>query len=388
MLKREGSRAPAGPDGEGSSDFCIVDTPRERRLSHVERLTLVGGAELARAIERMSRQLSQRPALSAFENLDTLDLFLARSFYYANHYREQPHRFFPHPPPPQDVRETRIHGLGDGEIIDLEFTSGYVPQHPAFLATYAREEENQTVHARMWRHHTAARSTIIAVHGWSMGDQRANSLAFLPGLFYQFGIDILLVELPYHGHRRPAAVTSKFLFPGTDLLRTNEGIGQVISDLRQLRMHLERSGAVNIGSMGLSLGGYCTSLWTALDSLAFSVPIVPLVSMADLGWSFLRERHSAEVLRKVGLTRSALRDVFAVHSPLSYPPVRDPESILLVGARHDTVIPPAHLKALWHHWGEPPIVWRNGGHDAHCRDQEAFDTIVRFLSRRGFAKVE
>lgn len=293
-----------------SSDYCLVDTPRSRRLSQMERLTLLGGADLERAIEMFARQLSKPPPLGKISKIDRDQITLAHSFYGSALWREQPHRFFVRPTQCPNVAETLIHGLRDGEVVDLEFASVYKPAHPAFLSTAARESENATVHARWWRHSSTPRATMVAVHGWTMGDQRINSLAFLPGLFYGLGIDVVLVEMPYHGRRRPQSLGSELVFPGADLIRTNEGLGQMISDLRELRMYLENRGAQDIGSIGMSLGGYCSALWAALDGLAFCIPIVPLVSMADLSWKMLRETRSAPQLAKLGVTRMILRETF------------------------------------------------------------------------------
>src|SRR5690606_16302287 len=97
-------------------------------------------------------------------------------------------------------------------------------------AAWSTWPENREVRIRWWRHRNRPQAVVIAIHGWSMGDQRINSLAFMPGALYQKNIDVAIIELPFHGRRRPAKVPkSRSLFPCADLAQTNEGILQTIS---------------------------------------------------------------------------------------------------------------------------------------------------------------
>ena len=360
-------------------DFCLIDTPPERRLSALERLTLTGGEELERAFHWIARQFTKITESSLRGNIDIPHLKSAAEFY--SRWKDSPASVFVPPPPPHAVIESAVHGLRDGEILDLSFESAYVPQCEEFKATAEKFPENRSVYARWWKHHAVPRATIVAVHAWSMGDQRVNSLAFVPGYFFKRGFDVVLIELPYHGRRAPTGGESgALLFPDTDPTRTNEAMGQSISDLRQLADYLRSKGRTSIGCVGVSLGAYLGALWASLDKLEFCISVVPFVSMADFAWDLVRrEKQTLAALSKGGITRALLRDTFALHSPLSHQPKLPRDRMLILAGLADDVVPRAHTRRLWEHWGRPKMRWFRGGHAAHFKKSDAFKEIDSFL---------
>lgn len=372
------------------ADFCVLDSSPENRLSQFERLTLTGGAELDRALAWISKQFG---AFSYQHRLAALDLerfFEAARFYtdpaQAQGWGKQAGRFFVKPETPPNVRETKFHGLRDGEIVDLSFPSTYQPQNPAFTQAYAECTANQTVFARMWRHHGEARPTIVAIHGWTMGDQRVNSLAFMPGFFYQLGFDVALIELPYHGRRKPKneGDLNGFLFPSIDVVRTNEAMGQVVSDLRNLSLHLQSRGVRDIGCMGMSLGAYVGSLWAALDRLAFCIPIVPMVSMAEVAWEIVTRDENFNALRDAGMTLDLLHEIYQVHCPLTHTPQTEKNRVLIIAGIGDKIVPPRQPRLLWEHWKRPHLLWFRGGHVAQFKRSKAFAEVVQFFEALGY----
>lgn len=364
------------------ADYCPLGAAPEHRLSQFERLTLTGGRDLEKALAFIARQI----AGFSFHDftLPALQEIPARSAWYREgEFRRSPAYFFT-PPGRPSVRETLVHGLRDGAILDLSFPSEYRSRHPQTLPMVP---ENEVVHARLWQHRDPAPATVVALHGWTMGDQRLNSLAFLPGIFYRLGLDVVLVELPFHGRRRPAVSSAEglngFVFPSPDIVRTNEALGQAISDLRALRLHLEARGAREVGWMGMSLGAYVGALWSGLDESAFAVPIVPLVSMAEVAWDMIT-RSPAFTEAPPDFDVELLRDAFAVHCPLSYPARLPRERALLIAGIGDQIVPSRQPKLLWDHWRRPRIQWLSGGHEALFQRSRAFIQVVRFFEDLGY----
>lgn len=376
------------------ADFCIVDSSPENRLSQFERLTLTGGAELDRALAWISKQFGSFSYQHRLETLDVERFFDAARFYtdpsHIHDWSKTPSRYFVKPEQVPVVRETTFHGLSDGEVVDLSFKSTYQPQNAAFHEEYSTCLANQTVFARMWRHHGVARPTIIAIHGWTMGDQRVNSLAFMPGFFYQLGFDVALIELPYHGRRRPktGADLNGFLFPSIDVVRTNEAMAQVISDLRNLSLYLQSRGVREVGCMGMSLGAYVGSLWAALDKVAFCIPIVPMVSMAEVAWEIITRDPSFVALREAGLSLDLLHDIYKVHCPLSYAPQTEKNRVLIIAGIGDKIVPPRQPRLLWEHWKRPHLLWFRGGHVAQFKRSKAFSEVVQFFDGLGLTAAQ
>lgn len=365
------------------TDYCIIGGPSEARLSDVERLTLMGGAGLERVLRIASKQFIQGHKLPKIGRLEKEILEEAIQFYDPQRWPDQ--SFFPMPRPPFCERVISFHGFADGRVMDIEFNSPFRPHHPAARRYFARHKENRTAHARLWRHDQEPLATVLAIHGWTMGDQRLNSLAFLPGLLYRLGFDVAIVELPFHG-RRARGGTREMVFPSVNVIRTNEGIAQAIADIRALSSILRTDRATPIGWVGISMGAYLGTLWSMLDPTAFAIPTVPLVSMSEFAWELLRSNIAEDALLSAGVTLERMRQVFAIHDPLRYSPKIDPSRVLILGGINDEMIPAHHVHLLHEHLGHPALRWCEGGHKASFEGSAIFKETVQFLEGLGFLK--
>jgi pimeloyl-ACP methyl ester carboxylesterase len=359
----------------------MVGSKPEHRLSQFERLTLTGGRELDRALLHVGRQMTLFSAESG------LTPFSANSF-------QEAVRFYGESAP--DLREQLrsggararyelypVHGLYDGVVTDVRFESAFQTSHPLARELYDRHPENATVNARWWRHREPPTATVVAVHGWTMGDQRLNSLAFLPGVLYRLGLDVVLFELPFHGRRRRGE--EPVVFPSTDIVATNEAMVQSMFDLRSLHSILEAEGAREVGAIGMSLGAYVAAVWASVERLAFCVPVVPLVSMSDLAWRVV-EANPRLNANGAGVTRDVLEDLFRHHAPLALHPETPGDRALIVASRNDAVVPVDQPERLHAHWNGARLVWVEGGHEALFQRSSAFREVVGFLTGRGFIK--
>jgi hypothetical protein len=378
------------PKDDDQSDFCVVGSAPEHRLSQFERLTLTGGRELDRALAHIGRHVLLFSSDESLAPFDPVEVARVASVYDGPGGVADLERFFPSPRGGGGVIETTVHGLRNGEILDLSFPSGYVPRDRVVAAMFQAHPHNEIVHARWWRHHGGAPATIVAVHGWTMGDQRLNSLAFLPGMFFRLGLDVVLFELPFHGRRRGtgSAVASPtgFLFPSTDLALTNEAMFQAVADLRLLKRYLGERGAHGIGTIGMSLGAYVGALWSACDDLAFAIPVVPLVSMGELAWEIV-SRNPRFKAREAGVTPELLGRVLGVHCPLTYPARIPTDRALILAALGDHLVPRHQPERLWEHWGRPTLEWVSGGHDTLFQRSVAGVQVARFFDRLGSIKL-
>jgi pimeloyl-ACP methyl ester carboxylesterase len=275
-----------------------------------------------------------------------------------------------------------IHGFPLGGVYDLEFHSTFPAAEWVHDREYNTLINNQTSYVRFWEHESKddSRRTIVAIHGWTMGDQRVNSLAFLPGLFFSLGFNVALVELPFHGRRRGAGSDESLpLFPSADPVRTCVAMAHAIHDLRTLARFLSSRGHNRLSCMGMSLGAYVGLLWCSLDEVEKGVFMVPLVSMGDMAWELVRLKHREEGDIPRGLTRALLRDLFADHYPLTHEPATAQGSILVVGGRGDHLVPKNQISLLRERWPRAKIEWASGGHAAPAQRGECFESVRNFL---------
>ncbi|MCB0333523.1 MAG: alpha/beta hydrolase family protein [Bdellovibrionales bacterium] len=371
--------------GKKEGSFCFLDTSDEYRLSTFERLTLTGGGELERAIRWLSSQFGKLPVGDPTIDFNRKLFEQSYQFYTSQRWMNSPEDFFVSPTEAPTVSERCLHKLADGEVVDLEYASQYRVQFRPYASTFKKFKENGRVHVRLWRHRERARCTVVAIHGWTMGDQRLNSLAFLPGMFYNRGLDVALIELPFHGRRKPkVSVAGELLFPSANIARTNESMGQVISDLRQLHLYLKESGTNDIGLVGMSLGAYIAALWCSLGFLDFCIPVVPLVSLAEVAWDVLHEFDRFSLFERAGISLEVLEQVYHIHSPLAHHPKISPRRVLILAGLGDSIVPPGQPKLLWQHWGMPTLYWMRGGHVAQLQRSRGYKEIVAFLGRLGY----
>jgi hypothetical protein len=285
-------------------------------------------------------------------------------------------------PPPGGVRVMRHRPLPPhfpargGTCEDLRFESPFEPASPSERGPYLAHRRNRTAHARFWRHHGAPRPALVAIHGFSADPYWLNEWFFDLPSFYRMGFDVLLVTLPFHGRRREplAPFSGHGFFAG--LQRMNEAFAQTVHDLRVFDRFLRADhGSPAVGVTGVSLGGYTAALYAALEpGLAFSVPNVPLVSVADLvlEWRPLGPVVRA-LLRRSGRRLADVRRFLAVHSPLTWPAAIPRERLMVIGGAGDRMAPPKHARLLWDHWGRPRVHWFRGSHLLHLdrRDYQA-----------------
>jgi pimeloyl-ACP methyl ester carboxylesterase len=293
-----------------------------------------------------------------------------------------PSRFFPAPPPAELARRPVGDGPHGTRVVDLAWPSTYQPFVRSYAPEHERWRENLTAHARLWTG-GAGRPVMVLLHGWGSGSYWVEERAFAVPYWLRQGFDVACAQLPFHGARAPQTPSglarSGALFPSAHLVRTNEGFGQAIWDLRGLAARLRADGAPALGAMGMSLGGYTTALWATLEPLDFAAALIPAVSMADLMWRHGEASPARRRAARAGVTGDLLADVFAVHAPTTRPPMVARERLMIVAGRGDQICPADQAERLRAHWGDCRLHWFPGGHLAQVGRGDAFRAVRRHL---------
>jgi pimeloyl-ACP methyl ester carboxylesterase len=192
----------------------------------------------------------------------------------------------------------------------------------------------------------------MLVHPWiGPGIGTVHSRHGIPLL--ERGIAVALPTLPHHFERcSPRRWNGELSICG-DLLWMIDSARQTMADMRRLVAWLRAQGTRQIGVTGISLGGGVAAMLAATDpEMAFAAPLIPPV-------------ESAFTLRKSALTRGPMRRDFEASnlddglfdralgliSPGTPAPLLSPEQLLVVGCRHDRIIPPATFERLAERWG-------------------------------------
>jgi pimeloyl-ACP methyl ester carboxylesterase len=262
-------------------------------------------------------------------------------------------------------------------VLDLSWPSGYAPFGEAVRALYLSHERNHIAHARLFHGERKGRPAVILIHGYMAGQWNIEERAWPVEWLVKRGLDVAIMVLPFHAlrgrsDRAPA-------FPGADPRFTNEGFRQAMGDLRGLVGWLKDRGAPIVGVMGMSLGGYTTSLAATLDHrLGFAVPIIPLASIAD----FARDQGRLGDGEQMELQHAALEAANWVVSPLARKAKVPSDRILVIGAEADQITPMAHAERLASHF-DARLLRLPGGHLLQFGRGDAFREVGKMLRRLG-----
>ena len=132
--------------------------------------------------------------------------------------------------------------------------------------------------------------------------------------------------------------------------------------------------------MGMSLGGYSTALLATVDrELAFAVPFIPLVSIAD--WARNEGRYVGTP-EEQALQHELLERAHRVVSPLARPPLVPRDRLVVVAGEADRITTFAQAERLAAHF-QVPVVAFPGGHLLQLGRAEAFRTVARMLGAAG-----
>lgn len=371
--------------------ISLSDYLAPSELSTWESFSLLEEMKIARVLGRVASKFGKAQMADLVVEHAIEDFDAAWSFYQQGRFDLHPEEFFQVPTVLPHTQFSSPYSLSRGEVVDLSFESGFVPVYKRFRPDFESLAENKVVHARIWRHPKGeSLGTIVAIHGWLMGDNRLSAVTLVPGFFFKLGLDVVVYELPYHGRR--AGDATSILFPSPNLARTNEGFGQAIHELRTLRNWVETQNDKPVGVIGLSLGGYISALWASLDELAFAICIAPLVSMSEIAWSLLTGSDDwTSVKKKISMphfAESDLKGVYAMHCPLNHQPRVPLERRMILAGVSDEVIPLSQPESLWRHWQKPRIHWLAGGHLGQVVERGALKHVHNFLQLHRLAHAQ
>ncbi len=328
-----------------------------------------------------SRSAKRTIAKFTHEERVQLLLEIARA-YDVPEYFATPGTFF-EAPKPKTLRRTLVSEVAGGfgraqhtRTIDLSWESGYVPRHEGVRAKFESRVPNRTAHARLISG-GEGRPVIVLVHGYMGGQWAFEERQWQIGALLRAGLDIALFVLPFHA-RRSDRVGRVPIFPGGDPRFNNEAFGQAVVDARALVAQLYDEGAPAVGVMGVSLGGFLTSLLATVEPrLAFAAPVIPLASLADFAHARGRLGESPEEAR---VEHAALEQATRVVSPLARPLLVPASRVLVVAAEGDRVTPIEHARRIAEHFGAEMHLL-SGGHLLQLDRKDGLRAVVKMLRR-------
>lgn len=330
---------------------------------------------LAAAFDRMVMAGAAVPyALQLHRTIGTEDFeryVEDHGFYAQARFQDDPRSYFVEPPERVDVRELPNEG-GLGQVRGIHcrhlvFTSPFEAVNPAMREDHASLRPNEKVEARGYFHDDRPRPTVLVLHGYFASAFAINERFFLVRRMLEAGLDVVLVQLPFHGLRKPhgtildgqAVMTPRYH-------RVMEAFAQGMLDLRILVRHLRATRGVPIGVTGYSWGGGHAAMLAALEpSLDFAIPVGQVASMVDVTLTWPTRHYLRARFRDPRPMVRRMRRIIAATSPLSHRPAIPPERILFAVGRGDRIAPPGHTYAVHAAWKGTRLHVGRGGHVAY-----------------------
>jgi pimeloyl-ACP methyl ester carboxylesterase len=273
---------------------------------------------------------------------------------------------FPAPDRLPRVRRHRRWALPGFENEDLSFASLHDPIDRFFREHYhERTRRIHTVYARRIRPAgSAGRPRILYIHGYMQPETVVEELTLLSGIARAMRTEIVHMQPPYHGRRKPrSSPYGGELFWTADVVRSFEAMRQTILDARTLLSVMLDESSGPVGVVGLSLGGAFAAALACLEPrFSFAVPIIAHMDMGAL----LRDAPVLSAMRKdlarFGWSPREFGDFFERIGWNDLRPLLAVDRILLFGAEHDHFFDSDVLRAMWQRWGKPEIHWYPTSH--------------------------
>lgn len=241
--------------------------------------------------------------------------------------------------------------------------------------------ENNSVFGRLFRSKQARRNpgagkgpAVVLLHGWN-GEQGYRFL--FPPMARRFaglGLTVAMIELPYHGSRKPRSGSLRNFLSG-DLEHMMEATRQAVADIRAMIDWLHEEGFGPVGLWGVSLGAWLGGLVGCADRRVGAMVLMTPVARIDRAIETLEFcRHIKDSMQGVDISAAEL-NLTACRPQIA------PEKILLVESIYDLFAPAESVEELWERWGRTDI-WRvRHGHISVLFSVPIMERTGRWLRR-------
>ena len=216
--------------------------------------------------------------------------------------------------------------------------------------------------------------TVIFLHAlMSTGDFGYHRIA---ARFNAAGWNAVLIQLPYHGRRRPRGLPNGALAFTADLPRNGETLRQAVVEVRQLMAWLKAQGCPEFGLIGTSYGGWVGALVSFLEAdFRFVTLLQPVTDIEHILWHSPAGAALRPLLARAGIEPGATCRHAHLTSPLHGRPLAPLERVVIVGGAYDRITPPLVLQKLVQRWDGVRYAEVRQGHFGYAAMGKALELL-------------
>jgi dienelactone hydrolase len=217
---------------------------------------------------------------------------------------------------------------------------------------------------------------VVMLHGWNGEVGYYYQFPLLARRLNRHGINAAMIELPYHGRRRPRGARAMKNFISDDLAGVVEATQQALADIGAIQAWGRYQGCNRIGVWGFSMGAWLGGLSFCHSSethcLAMTTPVCDMDQV-------IRELPFCEPIRR-SLAQSPV--CLEKLSLQAHRPNDRCQNVLIVASQYDQFSPAAIVDKLWEDWSKPDI-WRvNHGHISVLLSLPVMERTVKWLAMK------
>lgn len=246
-------------------------------------------------------------------------------------------------------------------------------------------ERNDTVRAKLFTTATPEAAAVICLGGW-----RRDPISPMLGarVAEATNLQVLYIELPFQNERTPKGKRSGEVTFSADIEQNHATFAQAAQDVGRAVDWLVRERKVDpkrIGIMGTSLGGYVSADLYGIDD-TFAAAVIQIaggdVASVVFNGNFLTQNVRADFVAQ-GVTEAQVRERMHALDPSTWARKERKDSILLLAAELDEIVPLPTVKALAEAYGGAKLVVMPGAHHIDPKALEAhLPETIRHLSER------
>jgi dienelactone hydrolase len=239
-------------------------------------------------------------------------------------------------------------------------------------------ERNNTVHGRLYRvdKQWQDKPVVILLHGWNMQVGYHFLFPQLAQRLTKRGVNVAMIELPYHGPRKPRGKNAIHNFISGDLVHVVQAARQSLADTRALIAWLKEQGCPRIGLWGISLGAWLSGLLACEDTRIDCVVLMTPVSRMDRVMAELD--FCAPIRRSLGGARVKLDPLNLIDHQLKIAPT----NVLLVASENDLFAPIGTVEELCEVWSGAEL-WRSRhGHISVLMSMTVMERTIDWVARK------